>query len=147
VDDTGKTHIVAVDCGSRAGTRLDGDALVPGQPIPLSGMSVLTLGRTMAIELRPLRDADNVAGLLLRPGSEPTTWCFLPVGGPMWLDADHHAPFRLAFVGGHAVCQADVDVAPLLNDLPLAPGARIELVVGDRVRWMGASSGSFEVSE
>lgn len=139
VDPTGdRPRLVAIDLGSRVGTFWQGEALVPGEPMPIETEGELGLGMGTALELHPVDSERNVVGALVRAVGEARWMLFLPGGGPLWLAPGIRVPARLLFDRGYVVLDLASRVAASLHDVALAPGSPIELMIGDRIALHGA---------
>lgn len=136
---TGRPALVAIDQGSRVGTFWQGDALPPGEPVPLDEPGELGLGMTAALDLVPVRGAaDVVRGALVRRSGDDAWVLFLPAGGPLWLAPDIRVPARIFFDRGLVTFDLAGRVEATLHEHPLGPGANLEFMLGDRVCLVGA---------
>ncbi|KIG18231.1 hypothetical protein DB30_01735 [Enhygromyxa salina] len=149
----GEPHLVVRDLGSRAGSFLDGEALIPGEDWSLfdddvPGARALALGIASSFELWSRRGShdDNddqrplallrEAGLTRPPDRLNTAWTsFAPLGGPLWISPGEHLPIALGFEGEQVVARASHDWMVSLSGSPLGVGEPVELLVHDRVRF------------
>ncbi|HLT39321.1 MAG TPA: FHA domain-containing protein, partial [Enhygromyxa sp.] len=166
-DDHGTPGLVVRDLGSRAGSFLDGESLLPGEDVELlelsrsSSVRELGLGIATTFELWTQRggagdDGDERPIALLReagvadrsaPG-EPhkLAWTlFMPLGGPLWLTPERVLPVTLGFEDDQLVALADADVNVVLAGTPVGRGVAIELLVHDRLRFEPPGAGPFEI--
>ena len=131
--------IAAVDLGSKAGSFWLGEPLEPGEPRLLEGPGELGLGFGAGVTIHPLAALTGEArgpelGALLQPHAAPGAWLlFLPEGGPLWLDPGHPLPVRVDLRPPFIGLQMAPGVAAHLGSEPLGPGARVELLIGDRL--------------
>jgi len=133
--------IAAVDLGSKAGSFWLGEPLEPGEPRVLDSHGELGLGFAASVTIHPLGPGDAHAdprstepGALLRPHAAPNEWLlFLPMGGPLWLDPGHPLPVRVDLRPPFLGLQVAPGIAAHLGSEPLGPGARVELLIGDRL--------------
>ncbi len=135
----GQTQLCAIDLGSKAGTFWNGEALQPGEPVPIDGPGELACGTTTPVQVHPVRERSSriVGGLLQLPGS--ATWMlFVPGGGPLWLTPEIVVPARVYPDRGFIVLDLAPRVEATLGDRALPPGAKIELMLGDRVSLVAA---------
>jgi hypothetical protein len=156
--DDGQPGLVVRDLGSRAGSFLDGEALLPAEDVGLLDLAEgqgyareLGLGIATTFELWSRRgdghdpDDERPLALLREQGvaaraerSEPhkLAWTlFAPLGGPLWLTPERVLPLTLGFEGEQVVLLADARVNVLLGGAPVGHGASIELLTHDRVRF------------
>lgn len=153
-DDDGQPTLVVRDLGSRAGSFLDGEALLPGEDVDLVGqgdLRELALGIATTFDLwirggdGPRSDDERPLALLREhgvvqraEGSEPhkLAWSlFAPLGGPLWITPERVLPITLGFEGEQVVLLAEPQVNVLLGGTPVGRGAAIELLTHDRVRF------------
>lgn len=134
-----RPRLMATDLGSRVGTFWDGDPLVPGEPLALSGPGELALGVNAAFEVHPVGDRDATPiGAFIRAVGEPRGWwLYLPGGGPLWLAPDIRVPARILFDRGYVVLDFAARLQATLQDRILPGGTAIELMVGDRLSIVG----------
>jgi hypothetical protein len=131
--------IAAVDLGSKAGSFWQGEALEPGEPLPLLEPGELGLGFGAAVRVHPLPRAGGdtpveAVGALLRAPAATNEWSlFLPQGGPLWLDPEHPLPVRVDLRPPFVGLQIAPGIAAHLGGEPLGPGASLELLIGDRL--------------
>ena len=134
-----RTQLCAIDLGSKAGSFWNGEALVPGEPMPIDGPGELACGTTAPVVVHPVRErgSTSVGGLLQLPGGG--AWMlFVPGGGPLWLAPEIVVPARVFPDRGFVVLDLAPRVEALLGDVALLPGANIELMLGDRVSLVAA---------
>ncbi len=170
-DDRGAPGLVVRDLGSRAGSFLDGEALLPGEDVELLELDgsdnaagyarELGLGIATTFELwmrrgdgdvpedeRPialLREA-GVAKRLDRAEPHKLAWTlYTPLGGALWLTPERALPITLGFEQEQIVALAAADVQVSLNGAPVGPGAAIELLMHDRVRFEPRAEPAFEL--
>ncbi len=135
----GRPRLVATDLGSKVGTFWDGDALLPGEPMPLDAPGDLALGATWALEVVPVTGAAGaVHGALVRATPQDAWVLFLPHGGPLWLAPEIRVPARIHFDHGLITFDLASGVAATLGDHPLGAGANIEFMLGDKLCLVGA---------
>lgn len=136
----GRAELCIVDLGSKAGTFWDGEALIPGEPIPIEFCGELGLGLSTSIEVHPLRERSNSdelppIGALLRTQTDdagPQRWSlFLPGGGPLWLAPQIRVPATVLFAHRFVIVDFAPRVGVTLHGTPLPDGAHLELMVGD----------------
>jgi tetratricopeptide (TPR) repeat protein len=135
----GLPQLCAVDLGSKVGSFWNGEALAPGEPMPLRDPGELACGMTAPVPVHPVRDRGGatVGGLLQSPAS--TAWLlFVPSGGPLWLSPEIHVPARVFPDRGFVVLDLAARVQARLHDEPLPAGANIELMLGDRLSLVAA---------
>ncbi|MFV8756803.1 FHA domain-containing protein [Nannocystaceae bacterium ST9] len=152
--------LIVRDLGSRAGTFVDGQALELGEDWPIqAGESIeLALGIAASFALHRPSALDRTSALrhpiaLLRsrsidapPDRLVHAWTlFAPQGGSLWTSPTRRWPFELEFVGGQVVLTARADTWVSLRGEPIGPGASIELLVHDRVRFEPAGAAAFEI--
>lgn len=121
--------VVATDLGSRAGTFWLGDPLDPGFAEPLTEEGELGLGLSTALDLVPWPASEGSAGVEIHR-SDNQRALFLPFGGSL---ARAGIPARLIFEDPYIALEVDVKVRASLNQVPLGPGARLELLLGDHL--------------
>ena len=140
VDGTGeRPRVVATDLGSKVGTFLDGDPLVPGEPMALEGAAEIGLGMAATVSVHPVTTADGGAmGAVLQAPPHDGWYLFLPDGGPLWLAPDIKVPARLLFDRGYVVLDLASRIEADLGSERLPPGAEIELTLSDRITLVGA---------
>lgn len=132
-------HVALVDLGSRAGTFWRGEALAPGEPLPLEGPGELALGLSAArLEVHPLPRERGELGALLRPlgpaPAGPAPWTlYLPGGGPLWLAPDRPIPAVLELRPPFIAVRIAPGVRAQLGNEPLGPGPTVEVLHGDRL--------------
>ena len=134
-----RPELTATDLGSKVGSFLDGDALPPGEPTPITAAAELACGMTTPVEVHPVREATGTAigGLVRLPDSE--VWLlFLPGGGPLWLSPEIRVPARVFPDRGFVVFDLAGRVEAKLGNELLEAGANIELMLGDRVCLVAA---------
>jgi tetratricopeptide (TPR) repeat protein len=135
----GRTRLAAMDMGSKVGTFWDGEALIPGEPMPLEGPGALALGMASELEVVPVEGrSGSVHGALVRSEADDTWMLFLPDGGPLWLAPDIKVPARIAFDRGMMTFDLAAGVAARLQERPLTAGANLEFMLGDRLCLVGA---------
>ncbi len=135
----GRTRLAATDLGSKVGTFWDGEALVPGEAMPLDGPGALALGMTSELEVVPVEgNAGAVHGALVRAAPDEAWVLFLPNGGPLWLAPGILVPARVQFDRGLVTFDLASGVHATLGDRPLGAGANIEFMLGDRLSLIGA---------
>ncbi|MFO7562398.1 MAG: FHA domain-containing protein [Enhygromyxa sp.] len=164
-DDDGQPRLVARDLGSRAGSFLDGEALLPGEDLDLleiddsSSARELGLGIATTFELwtgrgRAEDDARPIAllreaGTAERAGpGEPhkLAWTlFAPLGGPLWLTPERTLPLTIGFEGDQVVALAGPKVEVSLAGVPLGRGVAVELLIHDRLRFEVGAELRFEL--
>lgn len=128
------TQVVAIDLGTRIGTFVDGEPLVAGEPVTLPGPTELGLGPATTVRVVPIVGKEGAAvGAIVAAAGEIRQHVWLPGGGPLWLTPDIVVPARLLFEDQAVVLDLAAGVHARLHDHPLAPGASIELMLGDRV--------------
>lgn len=125
--------LVAIDQASRVGTFWEGDALVAGEQTPLTAPGDLGLGFGDTIAVTPLFDDGRACGALVQPQSAGAFSLFLPSGGPVSLSPARPLPVRLVPEPPFVAIAADPGVRLRLGATLLEPGARVELLIGDRV--------------
>lgn len=126
--------LVAVEQGSRAGTFWAGEPLQPGEPVVIDGPGELGLGFATAVDLHPLvYGKGGPCGALARTRGASAWSLFLPDGGPIVLAPDTVAPARLDLDGGYVLVVVASHTAAWLGEEPLGKGARVELLIGDRL--------------
>ena len=134
----GRPHLAATDLGSKVGTFWEGEALLPGEPMPLTGPGALALGMSTALEVVPVEGKGaSVHGALVRANDSSAWMLFLPEGGPLWLAPDIKVPARVYFDRGMVTFDLAAGVAATLADRPLGAGANIEFMLGDRLCLVG----------
>ncbi|MCA9652244.1 MAG: FHA domain-containing protein [Myxococcales bacterium] len=132
-------RLMALDLGSRVGSFWDGEPLEPGEAMPLTERGELGLGMSATVEVVPLRGhGDEPIGALLRASTREAWHLFVPQGGPLVLAPGIHVPARILFDRGWVVLDLASGVAAELGRHPLPPGSVVELLVGDRLRLLGA---------
>ncbi len=132
-------QLCAIDLASKAGTFWNGEALQPGEPMPIDAPGELACGTTTPVLVHPVRERTGATagGLLQLPGTTP--WLlFVPGGGPLWLTPEIVVPARVFPDRGFVVLDLASRVEATLGDEPLPPGANIELMLGDRVSLVAA---------
>lgn len=135
----GRPQLAATDLGSKVGTFWEGEALIPGDPMPLQGPGALALGMGTELEVVPVQGkADSVHGALVRAAGEQVWMLFLPEGGPLWLAPDIKVPARIHFDRGMVTFDLAAGVSATLAERPLGAGANIEFMLGDRLCLVGA---------
>lgn len=135
----GLPRVMAMDLGSKVGTFWDGEALIPGEAVPLLEAGSLGLGMSTEIEVVPVRGrAAAVHGALVRASPESGWLLFLPEGGPLWLDPEIRVPARIHFDRGMVTFDLAAGVDATLGERPLGAGANIEFMLGDRLCLVGA---------
>jgi tetratricopeptide (TPR) repeat protein len=147
--DEGEPHLVVRDLGSRAGSFIDGEPLVPAEDWSLvddddadvAGARELALGIASSFELwsrgaqRP-RALLREAGVTHPPDRLSAAWTlFAPLGGPLWISPGVQLPISLDFEGDQVVARARHDLLVSLGGSPLGPGEPVELLSYDRVRF------------
>ena len=143
--------LTAVDRGSRVGTFWDGEALLAGDPEPLTHSAELGLGFASMIEVQPLTAEDTDAGqdtrgALLRIAGEATWHLFLPEGGPLALSPAHRPPASVDWSPPFLEIVADPECRIRLNSTLLQHGARIEALLGDRIELIPDSGPSITIT-
>jgi hypothetical protein len=148
-------RLVIRDLGSRAGTFLDGQAVDLGEDVaidPADAPIELALGIAASFDLHHPRDRSRPSALLRAQSiREPAdrsahAWIlFVPLGGSLWTSPTRRWPLTLEFVEGHALLTAEADTRVWLRDEALGPGASIELLVHDRVRFEPPGGPAFEL--
>ncbi len=133
--------LTATDQGSRVGTFWDGEALLAGEPEPLTYGAELGLGFASMIEVWPLTDEgaaprQDPRGALLRIAGEPVWHLFLPEGGPLVLSPEHRPPATVAWSPPFLEVAAGPTCRVRLNSTLLEHGARIEALLGDRLEFL-----------
>ncbi|MEM7158233.1 MAG: FHA domain-containing protein [Myxococcota bacterium] len=138
--DAAGPRLMALDLGSKVGTFWDGDPLEPGEPVPLTERGELGLGMSATVEVVPLRGHhDEPCGALLRAGTRGEHWhLFLPAGGPLVLAPGLRVPARMLFDRGWVVLDLASGIEAELDQHPLPAGQAVELLIGDRLRLIGA---------
>lgn len=129
--------LLATDLGSRSGSFWDGDAMEPGDPVPLLATADLGLGMAAALQVTPVGESGSqaVCGALVEDPSGGARVLFLPQGGPLRVASQTPAlPARLHFDDGYVILDADEGVNVWLDGRPLGDGARVELAKRDRLR-------------
>lgn len=121
--------VVARDLGSRAGTFWHGEPLDPGFPEPLTEPGELGLGLSTALELVPWPASEGSAGVEIRRGDAQRV-LFLPFGGSL---RRAEIPARVVFQDPYVAMDVNAGVRVTLNQVPLGPGARLELLLGDHI--------------
>ena len=158
VDEDGRPALILRDLGSKAGSFVDGEALVPGEDWPWpEGIEQLELALGVATSfdviqasatahpVTLLRDlaTDGPADALARAWT-----AFAPLGGVLWLEPGVHLPAVLTYDGDQPELQAASSVQVTLDGTPLGPGAAIELLAHDRITLSdGARELTVEVRE
>ncbi|TPV92582.1 MAG: FHA domain-containing protein [Myxococcales bacterium FL481] len=127
-------RIEAIDPGSKAGSFLDGVALEPDRPVPVTNSAELGLGLSTALDLMVNPGPPSV---LVSPPDPATPTLFLPNGGPLQLTRDFTAAAQLHYNSPFFVLDVAASHAAKLNRQRLRPGSRIELVDGDLVELLG----------
>ncbi|MEZ4453955.1 MAG: hypothetical protein R3B09_31145 [Nannocystaceae bacterium] len=125
--------LVAIDQASRVGTFWEGDALTAGEPTPLDAPGTLGLGFGDTVAVTPLREDGSACGALVRPQSAPGWTLFLPGGGPLYRDPERRLPVRLILTPPFVAIAAEPGVRLRLGATLLEPGARVEILIGDRL--------------
>jgi hypothetical protein len=159
--DDGTPTLVVRDLGSRSGSFLDGEALIPGEDWPLlddpdaefGRGRELGLGIATSFELWARRSDDERPLALLReaglgdadPGPASAWTTFVPLGGPLWLSPDRVLPLTLGFEHDQVVALAAGDVDVALAGAAVGRGAAIELLLHDRLRFSPAHAPAFEL--
>jgi tetratricopeptide (TPR) repeat protein len=164
--DDGRPGLVVRDLGSRAGSFLDGDALLPGEDVGLLDLDdagharELGLGIATTLEIWTRRggqdsEDERPIALLRQAGvgnqterGEPhkLAWTlFAPLGGRLWMTPERALPITLGFEGDQVVVLADANVDVILAGTPLGRGAAIELLIHDRLRFEPAGAPAFEL--
>ncbi|MCA9663246.1 MAG: FHA domain-containing protein [Myxococcales bacterium] len=131
--------LVAIDQGSKVGSFWDGDALLAGEPEPLTGSGELGLGFAATLLLHPLHEGDDTVGALLRIEGRDGWHLFLPEGGPLHLAPGERLPVTVSLRPPFLELTADPDTRLRLGSTLLEPGARVEALLGDRVEVIPAS--------
>lgn len=139
--DDGRPIVVLRDLGSKAGSFVDGAALVPGEDWPLDEDRVeLALGVAASFEVvRASATAHPIALLRDQATDGPSdrlacAWAvFAPLGGVLWLDPQTHLPAVATFDGDQLELHAASDVRVELDEVPIGHGAAIELLTHDRL--------------
>ncbi|MEX1367827.1 MAG: FHA domain-containing protein, partial [Nannocystaceae bacterium] len=132
-------RLMALDLGSRVGTFWDGDPLEPGEATPLLERGELGLGLSATVDVVPLHGhGGEPFGALLRAGAREAWHLFTPQGGPLVLAPGLRVPARILFDRGWVVLDLASRIEAELGRQALAPGAAVELLVGDRLRLLGA---------
>lgn len=132
-------RLMALDLGSRVGTFWDGDPLEPGEPLPLTERGELGLGMSATVEVVPLLGhGQEPFGALLRAGTQEAWHLFIPQGGPLVLAPGIRVPARILFDRGWVVLDLASGIEAELGRQVLPAGSAVELLVGDRVRLLGA---------
>jgi hypothetical protein len=157
-DDSGQPRLIVRDLGSRAGSFLDGDALLPGEDCSLLGAQrvELALGIASSFSLvtraGPRGDARPLALLRehklepLAPDAPTTAWtAFAPLGCALWLTPELRLPVSIELDGEHVIARPDSDVAVSLAGSPVGLGEPIELLVADRVELEPSGGEAFEL--
>jgi len=135
----GRTRLAAMDLGSKVGTFWDGEALIPGEAMPLDMPGALGLGMATELEVVPVEGkAGAVHGALVRAAGDDAWMLFLPEGGPLWLAPDIKVPARVHFDRGLVTFDLAAGVSATLAERPLGAGANIEFMLGDRLCLIGA---------
>lgn len=139
--------LVAIDQASRVGTFWEGEALIAGEPTPLEAPGALGLGFGDTIAVTPLDEAGRAYGALVRPQSAGTWSLFLPDGGPIVLGPQRPLPARLISEPPFLAIAADPGVRLRLGATLLEPGARVEVLLGDRLEILpeGAAPITLEI--
>jgi hypothetical protein len=147
-DPDGRACLWIADRSSRVGTFWDGRPVDPEAPTPVSAAGTLGLGVSSSLEVFPLTSAQGTRGALLRPVAHGPWRLFLPHGGPLVLDPDHPLPAGIESDEPYVVLVPEPPARVVLNGLPLGPGAKVDLLVGDRVELLvdQASVGRFGVA-
>lgn len=129
--------LFAVDTGARAGTFWEGEPLTPGEPHLLEHPGELGIGVGVGVRVDPLPGGGAVYGALLQPLTTPNKHhLFLPGGGPLMLAPDRAIALTLRFTPPYIELSADADLRLRLAGTPLAPGAQIEPLIGDRLELL-----------
>jgi len=144
IDASGERPRVTVhDLGSRTGSFWNGEPILPGEPMPIDGEGELGLGSATTLDVTPIVAPDGShRGAVVRPRHQPhegpRQYVYLPGGGPLWLTHDIVVPARVLFDRGWVVLDLGSGIRAALGDRDLAPGAAIELALGDRVKLRDA---------
>lgn len=126
--------VCLVDLGSRAGSFWRGEALEPGEALPLTEPGELALGLSAArVEIHPLPRETGELGALLRPAGAPAWSLYLPGGGPLWLAPGRPLPVRVDLQPPFVALQVAPGIRASLGGEPLGAGAGVELLIGDRL--------------
>jgi tetratricopeptide (TPR) repeat protein len=169
--EAGEPLLLVRDLGSRAGSFLDGEALMPGEDWSLIdeapgevspsrqgelvGVRELALGIATSFELWSGHGGDRRPLALLREAGQDDrprperlvdAWTlFVPLGGPLWVTPRLALPIELDFEGDHIVALAAPQIQVSLAGTPVGPGEPVELLVHDRVRFEPADAPAFEL--
>lgn len=151
-------ELVVRDLGSRAGSFVDGQALVAGDDLPLEPSEApleLALGIAASFALQRLPDAPRPTALLRARASDSKpparladAWTlYVPRGGLLWTAPDRVWPVALEFVGEgeHVRLSVASDTQLALQGEPLGAGAAVELLLHDRVRVEPPRGAAFEL--
>ena len=142
-------RLLARDLGSRAGSFLDGDPLVPGDDWVLydeheASARELALGIAASFELWSRIDPDERPQALVREagladaradGRSHAWTAFFPLGGQLWLEPELSLPIELDFEEQVLVVRAAPDVRVSLSGSPIGPGESVDLLLLDRARF------------
>lgn len=129
-----RTRVVAIDLGSRAGSFVDGEPLIAGEPFELAQTALLALGSHAELEVTPLRTPDgHDHGAIVTWAGDPVQLVWLPQGGPLWLGRDIAVPARVLFEANRVALDFRSGLRVDLDGEPLEPGACIDLLRGDRI--------------
>lgn len=155
--DGGEPRLVVRDLGSRAGSFLDGEALLPGHDWTLldEQTSELALGIATSFVLHtragPRGDARPLALLRdakLGPAADrlTTAWtAFAPLGASLWPTPDERLPISIEFDGEQVIARPEPDIHVSLAGRPVGLGEPIELLLHDRVRFEPQRGTAFEL--
>ncbi len=128
------TRVIVEDLGSKIGTFVDGESLVPGEPFAIVGPTELGLGGHTAIAIAPIRGVDgHDTGAVVHWPGDARAHVWLPSGGRLWLTAELEVPASVLFDRGYVVLDFRHGVHVVLDGRDLGGGASIELLRGDRI--------------
>ena len=134
-----RAQLCAVDLGSKVGSFLDGEPLVPGDLHAIEGPAELACGTASPLLVYPVHERSGgvVGGMMQQPGTN--VWMlFLPGGGPLFLAPEIVVPARVFPDRGFVVLDLAARVEARLGDELLPAGANIELMLGDRISLVAA---------
>jgi len=133
--------LVVEDLGSKIGTFWDGIPVDPGKPEPITAPGELALGMAASVRVFPVGGDDPPTSAVVT-ADDGVSHQFAPKGGTLELRGteaiEDHEDIRVglcdvAFGARFSELAAAPGVRVTLGLEPLGPGARVELLVGDRL--------------
>ncbi len=134
-DSRGRPAIVVEDLASKAGSFVDGEALMPGERLELLDPCELAIGIAQTWHWEPGPPSHSPFGLLGPLGEDGRGWLlFAPDGAPLCLEPEFELPARVRSAGDFIELACAANCALELGGRILGSGVEVQLIVGDRGR-------------